>query len=384
MKIIRGPYLQRPDRNSVTIMWQTDLPSDGSVIVRETALLHTPINPITPIGEPRTVRGGYGRLHKVRLCGLSNQTEYCYEVISTADGDEVRSECFPFRLALDEGDAVNFVITAEYGGCEPTDCPNFAPTIERIRLERPDFILSLGDITNDGTIDDQWDGYFFANFGRLISSTPFYPCVGNHEVGNNATAGELWRYENYLETFDFPRYYSFDYGSAHFCVLDCPSMFKRIEHTPEDKYIPIPADNFEDNEQIDFLRADLSASDAKWKFVIFHYPPYTSSRYDVREMSFLAPIFEEYGVDVVFNSHAVIYERSHPLRGGKVAPDGVRYVVVGSPTCREHWLRHKSNRLAAKVAGGSNIIRVSLTPYRFELQAISLDGKLIDSLVIDK
>ena len=377
MRIIRGPYLQRPDRHAITVMWQTDCKSHGTVKIYPTVNPHNPQNKITISGEPIVIDAGCDELHKVRIEQLSPDTEYCYEVLCEYNGQLLVSDRFPFRLAPDKNEAVNFVVTAEYGAY-------YKPVIERMHFERPDFILSLGDLVDNGTIDRDWDTYFFTYFNELIRTTPMFPCVGNHEVGNNAAADQPWRYENYLKIFDFPRYYSFDYGCAHFCVLDAPSMCRKISSSDTDKYIPILTSDFENSEQIRFLKADLAASDAKWKFVVFHYPPYTSSIYDVRELRVLSPIFEEYGVDIVFNSHAIVYERSHPIKGGELSPDGVRYIVVGSMQYKDPWFRPKSSRFSAKLAARPSFLSISLTPWRFELQSIDLEGKLIDSLTIEK
>ena len=79
----------------------------------------------------------------------------------------------------------------------------------------------------------------------------------------------------------------FDYGNSHFVVLDS---------------------NRESEEQLAWLVEDLEASKATWKFVSFHHPPFTAggnyySEHRIHLKNLLHPIFEKYGVDVVFNGH---------------------------------------------------------------------------------
>jgi len=220
----------------------------------------------------------------------------------------------------------------------------------------------------------------------LITNIPFYPCVGNHEVDSGAVKPEEFetRYGNFHKYFAFPHYYSFDYGCAHFCVLDCPSMMKAIHRSDRDRYIPELIDDFEKSEQYRFLEKDLASSRATWKFVVFHYPPYTSAIFGHNELKVLCPLFEKYGVDIVFNSHAIVYERSHPIKEDRISKNGVRYILVGGYDDISRWFRNKQNGFAAKIAGRPGYVHVSLTPYALELQAIDYEGKMFDMLTLEK
>ena len=73
----------------------------------------------------------------------------------------------------------------------------------------------------------------------------------------------------------------------------------------------------------DWLVDDLSANESDWTIVIFHHPPYSKgSNHDSdREQNEIdmrvtfAPVFENYGVDVIYSGHSHSYERSWYLRG---------------------------------------------------------------------
>ncbi len=99
----------------------------------------------------------------------------------------------------------------------------------------------------------------------------------------------------------FPRMgnYSFDYGDTHWLVLDGNSYM-----------------DWSQPHLRDWVEKDLiAAHGARWKFVNFHHPSFTSNPKHGKEkrMRLLADLFQKYGVDVVFSGHAHYYERCYPL-----------------------------------------------------------------------
>jgi len=385
MYIQNGPYLQDPKKDSILICWETDAVTTSEVRVYRADHPHVPAKRISASNEVGVFHGKNGKLHQVKVDGLSVGTDYYYEVCSRSETGAVSGGPFSFRTAPEETDAFSFVLTAEHGGAWDSSLPHTTPLLELIRRERPDFIQSVGDLLSDGKDASQWNFWFFRPFQNLLCNTPFYPCVGNHEVGGAIKDCDVdGCYSNYLRYFAFPRNYSFDYGCAHFCVLDCPSMFERIDRSDADAYLPILKDDFQKRESYQFLEQDLAQSNAVWKFVVFHYPPYASAHYEVPELRIFAPLFEKYGVDIVFNSHAILYERSHPIREDRLNPSGVRYILVGGFAERDQWFWDKSNKLSAKRAARPNYVYAAVTPWSFELQAIDYEGKLFDTLKLEK
>jgi hypothetical protein len=100
----------------------------------------------------------------------------------------------------------------------------------------------------------------------------------------------------------FPRManFSFDYGDAHWTVLDANAT---VDWTAP--------------ELQEWVARDLAAAKgACWRFVSFHQPGFQSSKTHFHEqyMRILAPIFEAGKVDVVFNGHVHNYQRTYPMR----------------------------------------------------------------------
>ena len=91
--IIIGPYLQNSQKNSIVILWQTDikttinevhwgLTSECENISKEMILKDLTLD----------------NLHKVTIDGLASSTKYFYKVIS----DEIESKIFTFHTSFEK------------------------------------------------------------------------------------------------------------------------------------------------------------------------------------------------------------------------------------------------------------------------------------------
>ena len=89
-------------------------------------------------------------------------------------------------------------------------------------------------------------------------------------------------------------YYSFDYGDAHFIVLDTTRNL---------------------TDQVAFIENDLAKTDAKWKFAVWHHPPFTSGGHtsytQVREP--VLPVLVRHNVDMIIVGHNHHYALSQTV-----------------------------------------------------------------------
>lgn len=343
-RITKGPYVQNVTQDGITVMWETSRPTMGSVVYGVDGDL---------ANEAATEVSA--RIHEVRLSGLSPATEYGYRVI--ADG--LTSEIHTFTTAVADGSPFRF---ATYG--DNKDGPaNHERVANAVLAERPAFVLHNGDLVNTGYIAKQWGLLFFEPARRLMHSVPLYPVLGNHEE----------RAQLFFDYFSLPgneAWYSFDFGNAHFVVLDSPN---------EDQMES-------DSEQIRWLHDDLAASTATWKFVNFHHPPFSSGGFyhasDRLELkNLLHPIFEQYEVDFVFAGHDHNYERMLPI-GSKNGDHKVTYVVVGNGGTPLRWVGTREWTVHAQRVFG--FVTVDIDGPRLRLQSQTLDGDVIDELTLDK
>jgi hypothetical protein len=253
------------------------------------------------------------------LSGLTPHTVYHYRVRTST---QVLSGDSTFKTALGPGQTpFTFVVLGDtHAGFHPdTDGRYWSQADQghraaagRIMLINPDFYLHTGDLTHYGYDPEAWDD-FFAIEGGLMSRITLFPTPGEQD-GKSYYGGIAdpigGRHQTYFDTFFLPnneRWYSFDYGNAHFISL-------RIDGSIEDIS---PG-----SEQYQWLENDLASTNKVWKIAFFHYPPYsygpTGSKPEARQVHGL---FTKYGVRLVFSANDRNYQR--------FVVDGVTYVVTG-------------------------------------------------------
>jgi hypothetical protein len=90
------------------------------------------------------------------------------------------------------------------------------------------------------------------------------------------------------------------------------------------------------------------------------------------------------GVDLVFNSHTIVYERSHPLRGGRFQQDGILYVVAGGAGAKPEWFRPKRAGHTAQSRAVPHFVHVTVAGTTLEARAVDVDGRVFDMWVLRK
>jgi hypothetical protein len=171
-----------------------------------------------------------------------------------------------------------------------------------------------------------------------------------------------------LDAFDLPhnnpanseKYYSFDWGNAHFTALD-------INDGPSQA-------------QLAWLQSDLAATHQRWKFVFYHQAIYSSGPhgyepYIIGKRAVLAPIFEAHHVDVVFNGHDHDYERTQSI-------NGVVYIVSGGGGASLYNVNPQS--FSAYAESTYHAVLVDVNGCALNLQAVKPDGTVFDTLVLNK
>ncbi len=166
--------------------------------------------------------------------------------------------------------------------------------------ETPKVTFHTGDLVDDGSQSDEWN-IFNDITAKLRKMAPFYPALGNHE--NNS--------QLYFDNFVLPNnehWYSVEIDTIHFIILD--SNFGISEDSKQYKWLENDLQNV--NDEIKFI------------IIIFHHPLFSSGPHQEDEKglrAILIPLFEEYNVDIIFNGHDHIYERS--------LYNGIYYIVSG-------------------------------------------------------
>lgn len=325
------------------------------------------------------------RIHEVHVCGLTAGTRYFYKVGGAGHWSEVFDVATAPTLGTTE--SYTFAVSGDSRN-EPTI---WAETQRAIQTQAVDFQVFSGDAVVLGPLQAEWNAFFEAEFDGVsvqdvIARTPFMPANGNHD--GLAT--------NYLAQFALPQevsdgehgngeeWYSFNYGNAHFVVLNDTTQGSTIEGT-----------------EATWLRADLAAVDRSvtpWIFVVHHVPPYTCATAHSSDLTLRAawqPILDEARVDFVFNGHNHNYERSKPIRGfasggteGEIqatATNGVPvnnsgtvYVVAAGAGAPLYGVDPASSAFTQVAESVRNYLIVRIEGRTMHYTAYRLDGTVLD------
>jgi hypothetical protein len=99
----------------------------------------------------------------------------------------------------------------------------------------------------------------------------------------------------------------------------------------------------------------------------------------------LSPDLEAGGVDLVFSSHTIVYERSHPLRADRLDEEGgIVYIVAGGAGAKPDWFRAKGAWHTAQALAVPHFVHVSVGGGTMELKAVDVDGRVFDGCVLHK
>lgn len=377
---------------------------------------------------PDVVDKGTHLYYKADVTNLTAGTSYTYQ-IGNIDTDKWYGP-FEFTTKAAQVDSFSFIGVSDPQGTTESDYAYFKADIATAVADEPDtaFIVNLGDLVNNGYNESQWKWHFSALKG-YAESIPYMAVVGNHDAYNptdkDPSCDDMWdALENFSLHFNNPdngaaamakvsaddmttqwfqdiaehledTFYSFEYGNAHFAVLNTAAEVSLGGTYGADyrKILQI---------QRDWLKADLESSNAKWKFVLLHMGGYRADtwRTDIGSVEYFGDIIDDNCVDLVLEGHDHIYMRSYPIVGGDIrkfgrdevnsAFLGTTYTVLGASANK----RYSSSSLKGP---GEHVYIYQNTPAsqpvycvfnvsdeRIEVTAKQLDGTVLDEYSVIK
>ena len=166
-----------------------------------------------------------------------------------------------------EREGFSFVVFGDRTGGPPEGVAVLEEGVRMANRLDPDFVMTVGDMIQGYNDAPQWLKEMREYRGVMEGlGAPWYPVLGNHDVyaRGRPPGGHKELYKRHFG----PLYYSFDYRWAHIVCLssDEAQSFSR------------PAVNQNMSaEQLDWLRADLAATEAEQVFVFLHHPRWTGA-----------------------------------------------------------------------------------------------------------
>jgi hypothetical protein len=344
-------FLQQLTDNSVIIKWRGA--ADKVCIGDSQAALRQELTATTTAGNHK----------EVKVTGLAADKRYYYSIGAAATapaGQTFITAPAPGQTPADG--SVRIWIVGDSGTASDGHHVGMAESVRdgflaynnRTGNPNVDLFLMLGDNAYNVGSDANYQVAVFDTYRAILTSTSLWSTIGNHEMGEGVidtgtsvikfgggststnpstySDGDPATIDNglpYLDIFTFPtaaeaggvpsgteQYYSFNYGNVHVVNLDSQLTAR---------------DNDARAAMKDWLVSDLAANTLDWTIVIFHHPPYSKGanhdsdkartqlfgidvpQADMREE--FVPVFDAYGVDLVYSGHAHSYERSWYLHG---------------------------------------------------------------------
>ena len=318
--IVRGPYLQRPTADGITIRWRTDMPSDSRV---QYAAASDTTKFLAKVDDASTTE------HEIVLTGLPRDAKYFYKIgTSQKTLNQGRDQFFTTAPAADTKRPIRFWAMGDFGDQGALYATNQRLVRDRFLAKKNgpvDLWVWLGDNAYCCGSEPEYQKQVFDFYGSAIfGSMPILPSPGNHEyLATTSASNHQDRNIPYYDIVTVPAqgesggvpsgteaYYAVNYGGVHFVSLDSYGY-------DEGKY-PLADPN---SPQYKWLDKDLAANTSLWTVVFFHHPPYTKRSHDsdpeldlraIREN--LVPLFDKHKVDLVLNGHSHVYERSYLMK----------------------------------------------------------------------
>jgi len=298
------------------------------------------------------------RYFKCDISGLTPDTTYEYQIgKKNGTGADDWSKTYTFTTADKNMEGFKFLAVGDtqgisWGGTEVAQkgfmYAKAAFEEAYQELSNPAFIMHVGDVVEHGGDEQMWNWYFKA-LGDYGTFTPHFAAIGNHDartsslyfdlhfnhpnnggtvaIDKSVTNGKIDNLSQYLVDNSDETIYSYNYGNAHFIVLNTGN------YTADDEHI-IKA-------QREWLKKDLEANKcAKYTIVTMHEPGYHRSVNPAENRPWFNDLFESYGVDLVIQGHSHLVTRSYPMKDGKIVSKsitdtieqgvGTVYTTIGS------------------------------------------------------
>jgi predicted phosphodiesterase len=352
-------------KTTVNVQWRTNASvKDGIVSYWQAGKTDTlSATPTVFEMEDRLLQNDrYVKRFTAKLTGLIPGTAYQYRV-GTKSGKW--SDIADFKTENATNDGFSFIW---FGDTHYSKI--WGDMAQKAYKRHPDasFYSIAGDLVSTGLYRNEWDQLWNIQ-GNVFANRPLMPVPGNHDSQDGLGA---WMYK---EMFSLPENgpaglpkemtYSFVYQDA---------LFLNIDGT-----LPV-------KEQTAWIEAQLKNSKAKWKFAMFHFPPYNFVEPYDEIMQEWCSLFDKYHVDMVMSGHMHYYLRTKPMFAGKPVSDpskGTIYTMsISIPGKQDEW--PAEDYAVVRYPDGPLYQYISLKGNKLIYKCLDPEGNIKDQLVIEK
>ena len=300
-------------------------------------------------GSVTTTEYGSDHQHTYIFQNLTPGTKYYYRV--TVDSLEYTGS---FNSApVEDVDSLKFLVYGD-NRSYPENHDKVAKQIVNLFKSDPQYqsiIMNVGDMVSNGEAEEDWDTQFFdpqyENIQKLFGSMALQSARGNHE-GNGNLLKKYYPYP-YVKNF----YWSFDYGPAHFVIID--------------QYSPYGVGST----QYNWYKNDIETTNKKWKFIILHSPGWSAGGHSnaTYVQNAIQPLCEQNNVQIVFGGHNHYYSRA--------VVNGVMHITTGGGGAPLYDADPNYPNIVA-TSKTNHFCKISITGDNLDFAAINSSGHQID------
>ena len=224
-----------------------------------------------------------------------------------ANGVQLNLDKTPITIEKKSTSSFNIAVAADWGCKEDAK-----KTSKNIQEKNPELVIAAGDLSYKGQ-GDCWTNIISPFESKLKVS------MGDHEY-HDTEGGKIGVMNEYLNPLNLAKtYYSFDLNNVHFVFMD-----PYLDYRPG-------------SEQYQSIENDLKTASTNpkidWTFVVEHIPMYSSPSKHPADSTIrdtYHPLFDKYGVDLVFSGDNHNYQRTFPLKYNNQGSDSSNNPIISN------------------------------------------------------
>lgn len=246
-----------------------------------------------------------------------------------------------------------------------------------------EILTVIGDLVDNGQAAYQWR-LWHDNSRKILHERIFVQVMGNHECYSEQWLNCLPT--GYLHHFKTPSngtkkfggyFYSFDYGAAHFFVLN--TQFLEIDGLKA---------GLRDAQEYWLRRDEANTNRRRWKIVLMHKDIYDYALdgfSDIGEI--FMSLFDELEIDLVLTGHLHTYRNRGKIYAREKSERGTTYILCGRSGDQKYVEPHSGiDEVTFKNlrTEPESYIVLNVSAEELKLIARTVDGEILDKVTLRK